>query len=171
MLRTLHIPGPSPKLSACDEVSDERGNTMKIKNRPVIDPKKPLAIKITTADVKAGQEKDADNCAAAVALCRQLHCDEAKVHLSRTYIRKGATWQRYLTPPALRREIVAFDRGGAFMPGEYTLLPVQPSQLPGVRDKRAPRSPERWPKKYNKPKYAKVHLTAGIRERMGGYDL
>lgn len=143
---------------------------MKIKGRPVTTPRKPIMITITPSDVRQGAERNADACAAAVALCRQLHCDEAKVHLSRTYIRKGATWERYNTPPALRSEIVAFDRGGAFMPGKYVLTPVSESQLPGKREQRNHMAPKK--KKNSKaPKRAKVHVTTGVRERMGGYDL
>lgn len=97
---------------------------MKIEGKPVKDANKQLQITIMPRDVKAGALKNATSCAAAQALVRSGVCQEARVHVNRTYLKEGDKWTRYQTPPALRSEIVAFDRGGTFEPGEYKLLPV-----------------------------------------------
>ncbi len=54
--------------------------------------------------------------------------DEVRVHLSRVYVRTGRKWTRYKAANGLRTEIIAFDRGGSFEAGEYTLKPSPPSQ-------------------------------------------
>lgn len=110
---------------------------MKIEGLPVKDAKKSVALHITAADVKKGKIKNPSSCAAAVACVRSLGATEAHVHIGRTYLRFNGHWQRYLTSAALRAEVVAFDRGGKFEPGEYHLIKIQPSRKGDKsRDKR-----------------------------------
>lgn len=107
-----------------------------IEGMPVIDGKRPLKLKITANDCRKGDPKDPSSCAIARACRRELHVAEARVHLSRVYIRAtGAkSWTRYNTPAALRQEIIAFDRGGSFAPGEHIIPIVIPSKkLTGKR--------------------------------------
>ena len=101
---------------------------MKINGLPVFDAKETIVLRINKTDVKDGRVKDPHKCAAALACMRQLHVTDARVHVGRTYVRRKGHWDRYLTSPALRSEIVSFDRGGRFEPGEYTLLKIQPSR-------------------------------------------
>ncbi len=128
---------------------------MKIAGIEVEDADAPLIIKVSKTDVRAGATKKATSCAAAKALCRQEHCEEARVHFSRAYVKRNGKWERYSVPPALRSEIIAFDRGGEFAPGSYMLSPVQPT----VRLD-APRTPRRAIEK-RKGK----HRSRGIRKR------
>lgn len=145
---------------------------MKIGGGDVADAKEPLPVKITKNDVRLGAMKSAKACAAAQALCRQNGFTEARVHAARTYVKRpDGKWLRYVTPPSLRAEIVAFDRGGTFEPGEYSLLPVQPSQTIGARSKRKGYDRgkgKEWRdargKDPNRPK-RKNHVTTGIRSR------
>lgn len=144
---------------------------MTIHGLPVKDAAKPLTVTITATDVELGSSRDARECAAAVALCRQTGADEARVHLSRVYVRRGKKWTRYQAPPALRQEIVTFDRGGAFEPGEYTLKPVQPSAHINSEHRK------KYRKKYVKPEaprhknsvrpVPKPHVITGVRRNMG----
>jgi hypothetical protein len=128
---------------------------MKIEGLPVKDGSKSIMIVITTGDIKKSKIKSPSECAAAVACRRMLGATEARVHLGRTYLRYNNHWERYLTSKPLRSEVVAFDRGGTFMPGEYLLDKMQPSRKNDPsRDKR------------NKPrgkKRAQYHLTLGVR--------
>ena len=95
---------------------------------PVVDAVKPITLKINLSDIKKGMNKDPGHCAAALACLRQIKgIDQARVHIGRTYIKKGNKWFRYLTPLSLRSEIVAFDRGGKFEPGEYVIKPMPPA--------------------------------------------
>ncbi len=136
---------------------------MKIHGTPVEDSDKELTIKILPRDVKAGAHKNATACAAAKALIREGLCQEAKVHINRTYLLEGDVWKRYETPPALRTEIVAFDRGGAFEPGEYKLRPIPPSDKAGARPARAINNSKR--KSHANKGLRKPHVTTGIRKR------
>lgn len=95
---------------------------MKIDGVKVADAKKKLKIEIIPLDIKSASKKRPDCCAIAKACKRQFPIKEIRVHLSRIYMRDNADkWTRFLTPKALRTEIIAFDRGGVFEPGTYTL--------------------------------------------------
>jgi hypothetical protein len=56
----------------------------------------------------------------------------ARVHVARTYLKIGNKWLRCITPESLRSEIVAFDRGGKFEPGEFELKAIPDSMRLGV---------------------------------------
>lgn len=131
---------------------------MKINNLNVVDAKKTITILVGKTDIRNAKVKDPANCAAALACKRQLHSTDVRVHVGRTYVRKGGKWVRYLTSRSLRSELVAFDRGGKFEPGEYTLYAMKPSSRTGKRqgsDK---------PKKYRK-KVRIYHTLTGVRPR------
>jgi hypothetical protein len=139
---------------------------MRINGTPVRDAKQKIVLTITPQDVKSGAKKNSNSCAAANALCRQEGCEAAKVHMSRAYIKKGKTWYRFAVPLALKNEVLAFDRGGAFEPGEYILAPVQPSirlgaprsDKPDTRGKRNHKSEGKRKRPY--------HVVSGVRARM-----
>jgi len=95
-----------------------------IDGRPVVDADKPIVIHITQTDCERGSKKDPAKCAAALALKRVTGCDESRVHIGCTYLRFGTKWLRYSTPPSLKAEIISFDRGGGFYPGDFRLRPM-----------------------------------------------
>src|SRR4051812_36463432 len=101
---------------------------MFINGLPVVDATGPLEIEITATDVAKGNSKDPAACAAAQA-CMRMGFTEARVHLSRTYVKKGKVWIRHRTDPNIRTELVAFDRGAMFAPGHYVLTPPAPSDV------------------------------------------
>jgi len=109
---------------------------VKIKGKTVTDSKTPLVLKITKKDISGGKTKMPDACAAAVCAMRECKgAVSAHIHLSRAYVEYPKKIVRYTVPAALRTEIVSFDRGHSFTSGEYTLLPVAPSNRLG-KDKR-----------------------------------
>lgn len=108
-------------------------NIRSIDGLPVIDAKRALQIVVQPGDIsrslRANGRKEPDSCAMAKAMRRQTHCKDVRIHLARTYVRQNdGNWQRYMTPGALRQEIIAFDRGGRFEPGAYLLKVAQPSK-------------------------------------------
>lgn len=108
---------------------------------PVVDAKRPLVLHVTAADIAkaAASTQEPERCAVARACQRELHVIEARVHLSRTYLRTNkSNWVRYATPQAMREEIIAFDRGGAFQPQEFTLKPLQPAKQLGADKRKRP---------------------------------
>jgi hypothetical protein len=111
-----------------------RNSAMKvtrIAGRKVINATKGITITVSNGDIGGADLKAPGNCAMARACKRQLK-KEARVHITRMYISvNGGTWLRYLVPQNLKAEIVAFDRGGRFMPGKYKLYAPQPSLRTG----------------------------------------
>lgn len=97
---------------------------------PILDAKYSITLHITKSDCSNSDPKHPESCAAARSIRRVLKPIDCRVHLGRIYIRQNkGNWLRYNTPPALRNEIIAFDRGGVFSPGEYVIKPLPPSQL------------------------------------------
>lgn len=139
-----------------------------IEGLPVVDATEPLLIHVRAIDIKGASKKKPGDCAIARACRRELRKGnvrvvEARVHLSRTYLLlDGANgtrgWLRYMTPQAARDEIIAFDRGGSFAPGEITFKPPRPAEKLGASRKRHPDSPPR-------PQRGPVHIVKDVRGR------
>lgn len=87
---------------------------------PVVDGTKDIVFSVTKTDVSGAVKKNPAKCAAANAGRRELKTD-VRVFLTRTYVKGKDRWERYITPESASREIVAFDRGSEFEPGEYVL--------------------------------------------------
>jgi len=104
-----------------------------IKAYPIHNAKLPLVLAIMPEDIEQATRKDSANCAIACAARRVFHTAEVRIHLSRIYIRKGRVWLRFMTPQSLRNEIIAFDRGGSFCPGEHWLAAPPPAKQTGKR--------------------------------------
>lgn len=103
-----------------------------IDGKPIINAKKGAKLTITKHDVSSADIKQPNNCAVARACHRVLHAKEVRVHLGRIYVRANeGNWVRYMTPKSLRTEIISFDRGGIFEPGNYTLSAPSPIKQKG----------------------------------------
>ena len=101
---------------------------------PVTNAKHQLKLHITKRDCSVGDIKDPSTCAAAKTIRREYGAIDCRVHLGRVYIRQNkGNWQRYMTPRSLRTEIIAFDRGGEFQPGEYILAAPSAKRTTGKR--------------------------------------
>lgn len=131
---------------------------MQINGLPVVDAKKRITITISEQDVAKGKSKDPASCAAARACKREVpKCTQARVHISRTYLKIKGRWMRYHTPVSLRSEIVAFDRGASFDPGTFVLAPLQPSKKATGRRQGSSKPKRKGPKR-------PYHHTVGVRE-------
>ena len=105
-----------------------------IEGLPVINAKKPIMLHVTPEDIKAARKHSPSSCAVAKACMREWKVKEVRVHLSRIYIRcNEKNWVRYYTPKPMRSEIIAYDRGGEFLPSVFTVKPVSASQCTGKR--------------------------------------
>lgn len=110
------------------------GRLTQIDGVPVQDGTKPITLNVKNIDISRANTKEPDACAVARACYRELKAKEVRVHLSRVYVRLNGSFLRYCTPAALRSEIIAFDRGGEFEPGQYALSVPPPSRtLTGKR--------------------------------------
>lgn len=129
---------------------------------PVLDAKESAVLIINDNDVARADRKEPVDCVVARACRRLLHAKEVHVHLSRVYLRTtGGSWTRYATPPSLRQEIIAYDRGGSFSPGTFTLNPIPPSDVKR-RGARAG-SPQKQPRKKTGKKRAERHILTDVR--------
>lgn len=117
----------------------------KIDGKPVVDADKAVVLQITQADCERGSKRDPARCAAALALKRVTGCDEARVHVGCTYLRYGNKWLRYATPPSLKAEIISFDRGGGFYPGDFRLHPMAAANRLKAPNKRTAPTTTRTP--------------------------
>lgn len=88
--------------------------------RTVKDAKDPLSFTVTDTDAKAVR-KDHQKCAVAEACRREYDIDGVIISRSTAYLVKGRTATRYHIPQRVAIEIVSFDRGGGFAPGDYEL--------------------------------------------------
>lgn len=143
---------------------------MEINGKKVVDATRKVKIKITPRDATEGDNKNPSSCAAARAAKRDVpHCISARVHIGRVYIEQKDKWVRYNTPGSLRTEIIAFDRGGSFDPGEFELQPPPPSQTEEAQQERNRKrksgiSSGKNPRKV-KVAIIKRHNVTGIRPR------
>lgn len=133
-----------------------------IGGKKVVNAKKRVTLTISEADARTGASKEPNACAAAKAAMREVpNCVEARIHIGRAYLldKHQNKWVRYKTSDALRSEIIAFDRGGSFEPGDYDLIPLSPSDL-------APKRERPSAGVGGKPKqHRRLHVVKGIRPR------
>lgn len=134
---------------------------MKLDGTPVKDAKKDVTVNISTRDCRRGSAKDPSKCAAALACRRELSATDTRIHVGRCYLKIAGKWLRYRPAQALRSEIIAFDRGGEFKPGQYLLrtIPLDCTK----RTKRAAAKSGKGNGVKGK-KNRRHHVVAGIRE-------
>lgn len=91
-----------------------------INGKKVINGQRPFTLTIVRRDILKGKGKDPAGCAAALAIMREnKDIKQVRVHIGRIFVEAPNAWIRYKTPRTLRDEIIAFDRGGAFLPGKH----------------------------------------------------
>jgi len=95
----------------------------------VVNAKRDLNIDLRPADVRSAATKKHAGCAMAQACKRQLRVDGAIISTSAAYLVDGKKATRYSVPLNVAKEIIAFDRGAGFEPGEYQLVKPYPSVL------------------------------------------
>jgi hypothetical protein len=102
-----------------------------IDGKPVANASMALRLNVTEDDIKRGAPLNPYACAIALAARRQPDIVAAKVHLSCLYLlgKRKKHWLRYRVPEYATREIVAYDRGGRFVPGEIDLQPISTREL------------------------------------------
>jgi hypothetical protein len=138
-----------------------------INGRPVVNGARRVKLHISPLDTKIAAKKDHKACAAALAALREVpNCVAARVHLGRAYLlKKDGNWHRYKVPEALRTEIVSFDRGGGFEPGDYELMPMSPSDLKPktVKTFVSSNTNRTIPGSHPTKSPRKLHVTKGVR--------
>jgi hypothetical protein len=108
--------------------------------RIAVDATRPLTFKITKAFIALAKCKDPSQCVVAQAVMALLgdFFDGIEVGTNITKLYTPSKETRYSTPSSLRNAIRVWDKTGKWnLPeGEYTLLPVPPSDRLGARPNR-----------------------------------
>jgi hypothetical protein len=108
---------------------------MEINGKPVINGKRKWMLSIDEADIANGKRKGPGQCAAARAILRtQANVKSVRVHIGRIFVEYEDKWERYQTPHSLRTEVIAFDRGGTFVPGVHSVGPISPSCIRALEE-------------------------------------
>lgn len=115
-------------------------------------------ITVTQRDVNTSKRKDHAGCALAVAAKRQFSATGMIVSRSTAYVIHRNVATRYYLPESIRKEIVSFDRGSEFAPGEYIMRNETKSRRLGPHTGGHGGQHGRSDKKI-----ARAHLTTGIR--------
>jgi hypothetical protein len=123
-----------------------------------------VLVEVTSRDVAWAARKNHNHCALARACEKMVGVDGAIISRVCAYLIAGSTAIRYHLSTAAAREIMAFDRGAGFAPGEYLLKAVPKSNRFGVRSPKAGR-PSKAPKERRR-----WHLTKGLRSSMAGHS-
>jgi hypothetical protein len=132
----------------------------------VINARRPIIVTVKPRDISRGRTEQAASCAAAKAAMSSIpNCVEARIHRSRVYIKRRDrdVWERYQTGGALRDQLMIFDRGGRFQPGEYELLPPVKARA------RTRGTKNRNRKRTHVRRARKLHVAEGVRPRMGAH--
>jgi hypothetical protein len=88
---------------------------------PVQDAKRPLKIRLSSSDIQRGKKKNNKACAFACAATHVPGVTRAYIFRTAAILEYDNKMVRYMLSPAMRREVLAFDRGGTMEPGDYTL--------------------------------------------------
>lgn len=131
--------------------------------RKVVDADRGAKIEVMPTDANPRAQKNHEDCALAVACKRQMNLDGVIISRSKAYLVKGRVARRFNLSPSASREVVSFDRGAGFAPGEYLLSPISPAGKLGTRTGSGrDRSTGTGPNKRFR------HLTANVRTVLGG---
>jgi hypothetical protein len=128
----------------------------------VMDATDSVQIHVTQADQKEAKPQDPYDCAMARACVREFKADGVAIGISFSYILKGDTLYRYVTPHTVSREIISFDRHQDFSTGSYRLSKVPPGSRLGKTFKRGT-GPRKTKRKDNGVKIP-AHFTSRVRE-------
>lgn len=131
-----------------------------IDGAPVANSMVRLRVNITKADIEKGQPLNPNACAIARACLREVkNVVAAKVHKGRLYLKfEGQErWRRWTVPEYATREIVAYDRGGRFVPQQIDFSPPPVPVLARYRSAKKVRSGPRR-------KRSRMHRTMDVRD-------
>jgi hypothetical protein len=135
------------------------------KVKSVVDAKRGIKIHVSPKDSKPDGRRKHQECAMAVACKRQFNLDGVIISRERAYTIKNNVATRYLFSSSVSKEIVSFDRGGEFNPGDYKLCRPSKSARLGKYQGSKNSGP-----KLSKPRPRFRHVTQHIRTSILGNE-
>lgn len=127
----------------------------------VVDATTNASIEVTGADTKNSAVKNHSACAMAVACKRKFKLDGVIISRKVAYLIKGTKARRFYVPESVSREVVSFDRGSGFAPGEYELSKVPTGAQLGRQKTQTIKN-----RTVKEPR--KRHITTNVRTVLGG---
>lgn len=105
-----------------------------------VDAKLPLQLEVKPMDISKAQQKDPSCCAFARACKRSHKVKSAYFFRTTAWLEYDDKIVRYILPPSMRQEIVAFDRARGMVPGRYQMSPpLKSNSMIEVRQRSAAR--------------------------------
>jgi len=138
----------------------KRGNELGLKME---DARADLKIEVKDSDVKGALQRNAKECAFAVACKRTKKAKAAYFFRSTAWLEHDGKLVRYLLPSSVQKEIVSFDRAGIMSAGVYKSSAPRKSQTFKEKAKRSAKSPNRHKPSNGKIKRKLIHRTQFIR--------
>jgi hypothetical protein len=128
----------------------------RIDGEPVANGMIRLRVQVTKQDIEQGEPL---NPYARACVRTIKNCVKAKVHKTQLYLKFEAQprWKRWNVPEYATREIVAFDRGGRFVPQEIDFAAPPVQVLARYRPAKKVRSGPRR-------KRGRIHQTVDVRD-------
>lgn len=126
----------------------------------VRDSSRHMVITVLPEDLRGARRKNPECCAFARACKRQQKVDAVHFLKTSAWIEKDGVLTRFILPESMKREIIAFDRGGKFAPGEYQLRRPNRSRKLGTKPKKRRGGGKETKKGYKAPH---THRTAMVR--------
>jgi len=105
------------------------------KDLDFFDATKPLPLKITLKDIKAGEPGNSKKCPFAIAAKRVPGVCAAYVLRTKIFLQYRDRMVRYQLPMNVRKQIALYDSTRKMNPGDYQLKEVDLSNVPSVQRK------------------------------------
>jgi hypothetical protein len=131
----------------------------------VVDATRSTKIEVTKKDASSRAVKNHKECAMAVACKRAFHVDGVVISRSVAYLVKGNQARRFVLPNSVIHEVISFDRGGGFAPGNYALSPPSICNKLGFTRDKTRLNPER---DHTNQGRSKRHVTTNVRDVLAG---
>jgi hypothetical protein len=128
-----------------------------------VDARKPLVLEVRQSDIAGASKKRPDSCAFARACKRAKAAKAAYFFRTAAWLEHKDRLVRYVLPPSMQKEIVAFDRNKTMEPGLYQLAPPAKSERMSQIKKRSKKRPGRHQPAKTKIKRKFVHRTTDVR--------
>lgn len=100
--------------------------------KKVVDAKKGLILKVGQKDIDDAERSNPSNCGFAKAAVRQFKAQSAHFFRSVAWVETPRAIVKFNLPGSMQKEIVAFDRAKAMVPGTYKLSAVNPNARQNV---------------------------------------
>jgi hypothetical protein len=136
----------------------------KQKGKKIVEAKTAVELHVESRDIKKALRGNSKHCAFAECLKRERPIQAAYVFRSVAFLEYADRIERYVLPPSMQKEIVAFDRNKTMAPGTYRLsVPSRNLTLQAAQQRNSHRKGRHEPKGSKIKRKMVLHRTKDIR--------